>query len=182
MKVPEIFFSVSEEVKLFFLSCLLGMAMGLFYDVFRTARLLIRHSALFTAAEDIAFILIWAVSLSAFASAMTLGMLRGFLVFGSILGFLIYLATIGRIIIGIMKKSLFIFRTAVSVIFLPLGKCFALIRKKATLKFVGSSKIFTLGIKKLKIVLPKSHNLLYNITENKKRRNVKNVGKKKKFP
>ena len=182
MKVPETFFSVNEELRLFFLSWVLGAALGLFYDVFRGLRLLVHHSSAAVAAEDILFTACWGVSLSVFSSVLALGQLRGFFVLGSILGFALYILTVGRVVVGIVGKCLTIIRAALHFIFAPLNKCYALIRKKAALKFVGSSKIFTSGIKKHKILLPKTHNLLYNKTENKKRKNVKNVAQKKNFP
>lgn len=179
MSVPETFFSVSEELKLFFICCLIGAGFGGIYDLFRTLRLLFRHTSVITAAEDIIFCLCWGITLSAFASAAALGIFRGFFVLGSILGFILYIFTVGRIVTGIMKKLILLFKQIFSFIFAPLLKCYALIRKKAMVKFVGCSKIFTLGIKKVKMVLPKTHNLLYNKTENKKRKNVKNVAKEK---
>ena len=182
MNVPETFFSVSEELRLFFLSWALGGAVGLFYEIFRTLRLLVRHNSLLTAIEDVFFILCWGTALNAFSSALALGRLRGWFVLGSILGFFLYLVTVGRVLNGIVKKFLHIIKKFFSFILYPFRKGYALIRKKAEVKFVGNSKIFALRIKKLKMLLPKTHNLLYNKTENNKRKNVKNVAQKKNFP
>jgi hypothetical protein len=182
MKVPETFFSVSEEMRLFFMSCLLGAALGLFYDVFRTLRTLLRHSSAAIAAEDIIFVVCWGVSVSVFASAFALSRLRGFFVIGSILGFILYLLTVGQIVSGTVRKFISFIITVFRTIFRPFVKCFALIRTKAAVKFVGYSKIFAAPIKKIKMLLPKAHNLLYNKTENNKRKNVDKVGKKKNCP
>jgi spore cortex biosynthesis protein YabQ len=181
MNVPETFFNVSDELKLFLMSCILGTALGLFYDIFRSMRLLFRHPPALTAAEDISFCLLWGISLTAFASAIALGRLRGFMFIGSILGFVLYIVSMGRIVTGFMKKLLSLLQSLFSFIFSPLNKCYALIRTKAVLKFVGNSKILSLYIKKIKMLLQKTHNLLYNKTENKKRKNVKNVARKKKI-
>ena len=179
MNVPETFFTVSEELELFLMSCVLGTAAGLFYDLFRTLRLLFRHSALMTAVEDVFFCICWGIALTAFSSVFALGRFRGFFVLGSILGFILYIFTVGRIMTGIIRKILSVCRNTFKFLFLPFRKCYALIRRKATVKFVGNSKIFGFNIKKVKMLLPKTHNLLYNKTENKKRKNVKSVAQKK---
>jgi hypothetical protein len=45
---------------------------------------------------------------------------------------------------------------------------------------VGNSKFSTKVNKMLNLLLPKHRDMLYNKTENKKRKNVNNVGKKDK--
>lgn len=180
MKVPETFFSVSEEAWLFLLSCALGAAMGAFYEIFRTVRTVLPHNAFLVAVEDVFFIICWGGALTAFSSACALGQLRGYFVLGSILGAALYLATLGRIISGAVRKAACGIRTVLKVFLMPIKRCCVFIRAKATVKFVGSSKIFVNSIKKVEILLPKALNLLYNKTENNKRKNVKNVGRKKK--
>ena len=180
MKVPETFFSVNEEVWLFLLSCALGTALGAFYEIFRTIRTLFRHNTFLTAAEDVIFLAVWGTSLTAFASVCSHGQLRGYFVIGSMLGVLLYIALPGRIVSSVVKRTASAVRRAVSFILLPGKKCCVFIRRKARFKFVGNSKNIVNSIKKVEILLPNAHNLLYNKTENKKRKNVKNVVKKKK--
>ena len=62
MNVPETFFSVNEELRLFGLSCLFGAAFGVAYDLFRTVRLLLPHNGAMVAAEDIAFLALYGCS------------------------------------------------------------------------------------------------------------------------
>ena len=179
MNVPETFFSVSEELRLFFLSWALGGAVGLFYEIFRTLRLLVRHNSLLTAIEDVFFILCWGTALTAFSSALALGRLRGWFVLGSILGFFLYLVTVGRVLNGIVKKFLHIIKKFFSFILYPFRKGYALIRKKAEVKFVGNSKIFAKCFKKSNLLLLKPYCLLYNKMENSERKNVTDFGSKK---
>ena len=95
MSVPETFFSVSEELRLFILSCAFGAAFGLLFEVFRTVRTILPHNIPLIAVEDTAFLLIYAVFLPAFASAAARGELRMYFAIGNILGFILYLATVG---------------------------------------------------------------------------------------
>ena len=44
MNVPETFFTVSEELVLFGLSCLAGAVIGVFYDIFRVIRIIFPHN------------------------------------------------------------------------------------------------------------------------------------------
>ncbi len=53
MRVPETFFSVSEELVLFGISCLAGAVIGVFYDVFRVIRIIFPHNAVLVTIEDI---------------------------------------------------------------------------------------------------------------------------------
>lgn len=180
MKVPETFFSVSEEAWLFMLSCALGAVIGLLYEIFRTLRTLVRHSAFMVAVEDILFLLGWGCALMAFSCAAARGQIRGYFVLGSILGAALYCALPGHIVSSAVRKTAFAVRAAAAFLLRPLKRCCVFIRAKAMVKFVGSSKIFVNSIKKVEILLPKPLNLLYNITENKKRKNVKKVVRKKK--
>ncbi len=179
MKVPETFFTVSEEAWLFMLSCALGAAIGLFGELFRAFRCIFPHGAFLTAVEDTAFMLCWGAALMAFSSVCALGQIRGYFVLGSIIGAVLYRATLGHILFGAVRKISASVRSAAGVLLAPLRRCCVLIRAKATVKFVGSSKIFVNSIKKVEILLPKVLNLLYNKTENNKRKNVKNVVRKK---
>ncbi len=170
MMIPETFFSVNEELRLFFISCLFGGIIGLVYDVFRTARLILPHNSLLVAVEDVIFIIGYGVFLSAFASAAARGQVRIYFVIGNILGFSLYIATAGKVIIGIMRKISASLNSLLSKIFRPLHSTFAFFRKKARGKFVGSSKVIVNSVKNVKKLLQKSAFMLYNKTENKKRK------------
>lgn len=104
MNVPETFFSVGEELRLFLLSCLTGAIFGVYYDVFRTLRLAVRHSKFFVLLEDILFLATYAVFLLSFASAEARGELRGYYVIGGAIGFTLYYFTVGKMIVRLMQK------------------------------------------------------------------------------
>lgn len=172
MNVPETFFSVQEELFLFFLSCIAGAFIGIFYDFFRALRLIINHNTFFVVIEDVLFLGCYAVFLSAFASVMARGELRFYFIIGNAIGFIIYFFTLGSLIIRSLKK-LFDF------IFTPVKSLYVIFFNKAKAKFVGSSKLSVKCIKKIKILLPNRHNLMYNIKESNKRKNVNVVAQKR---
>lgn len=180
MSVPETFFSVREELVLFGLSCLAGAVIGLCYDAVRAVRLMIRHGIWLTALEDVCFLALYAVFLSAFAAAAARGELRFYYVVGNALGFTLYFFTIGSIVIRIFRKIFGAAAALVRVVTAPIRRLYVLLRKKAAVKFVGSSKISEKSIKMLNLLLQKTGHLRYNNTNNKKRKNVNNVAKKNK--
>lgn len=180
MNVPETFFSVREELVLFGLSCLAGTVIGIFYDVFRAFRLIVRHRLWLTAIEDAAFLGAYAVFLSAFASAAARGELRFYYVIGNVLGFALYYFTLGSVVIRTFRKLFDAVHAVLKWAFAPFCRVYVLLRAKAKAKFVGSSKVLVKTIKKISLLLPRSGHLRYNKTENKKKRNVTIVAKKNK--
>jgi len=178
MNVPETFFSVREELTLFGLSCLAGAAIGLCYDALRALRIAVRHGIWLTALEDIGFLAAYAVFLSAFAAAEARGELRLYYVLGNALGFTLYYFTLGSVIIRLFGKLYGALAALFRLLTAPLRRLYVLLRKKAGVKFVGSSKILPKINKILKLLLPNRIILRYNEMENKKRKNVNNVAKK----
>lgn len=173
MNVPETFFSIQEELVLFLLSCLAGAFIGVFYDIFRTLRLMIKHNFFFVVLEDVLFLSCYAVFLSAFASVQARGELRFYFIIGNALGFTLYFFTLGSFVIHTLKK----FFGLVGRIFSPVKAVYVIFCKKVWCKFVENSKNFKKLIKKSKSLLPKHKTLLYNRNETKKRKNVNMVAK-----
>ena len=66
MEGLESFFTASEQLRLFVLSCLFGIPAGILYDVFRVLRMLVRHNKIAVAAEDILFFCTYAVFVMSF--------------------------------------------------------------------------------------------------------------------
>jgi len=180
MNVPETFFSVNEELVLFGLSCLFGAVIGVFYDVFRTLRIIIPHNTLLTAFEDIVFLSAYAVFLSSFASAESRGQLRFYYVTGNFIGFILYFFTLGNLITATMRKIFSSLARLLSMIFSPFKSLYVFLREKVKGKFVGNSENIVKRLKKSEILLLKRNELLYNKIENNKKRNVKSGGKSEK--
>lgn len=177
MIIPETYFTVSEELRLFGLSCLFGAALGVVWDIFRTARLLLPHNGLLVALEDIAFLLFYGIFLTAFTSAAARGELRVYYFIGNFTGFALYLVTIGSIVTNTMKKVFFAVKKVISVITSPIRRSFVLLGKKAGAKFVGTSKVVVQRFKKSKILLRTHTALMYNRKEIKMRKNGDKIGK-----
>ena len=172
MNVPETFFSVHEELVLFGLSCLMGVLLGVVYDIFRTARVMLPHRSWMVFAEDAVFLVFYGIALSAFVSAASRGELRFYFVIGNTAGFVLYLATVGSVVIGTMKKLCYFIKKTIWAVLFPLRTFYVFISKKATVEFVGCSKFIVNTIKKIGILLQKRYNLLYNKEESRMKRNV----------
>lgn len=132
MNVPETFFSVGEELRLFLLSCLTGTIFGVYYDVFRTLRLAVQHNKFFVLLEDILFLATYAVYLLSFASAEARGELRGYYIIGGAIGFTLYYFTVGKTVIRLMQKLTGVVKSVFAVAVKP----FIAVK----VKFVGYSK------------------------------------------
>lgn len=102
----ETFFTVSEQCSLFLLSVVLGLGIGVFYDVFRVLRIVFppaaKRNAVF--AEDIVFMAASGAAIFLYAAVLCRGQVRFFCVIGTFLGFLLYIATVGSLIVGILRS------------------------------------------------------------------------------
>ncbi|MDE6500776.1 MAG: spore cortex biosynthesis protein YabQ [Ruminococcus sp.] len=179
MNVPETFFSTSEEIFLFGISCLFGVIIGVCYDVFRTARILFPHNTVLVVIEDVVFMAGYAVFLSSFATVCARGELRFYYIVGNAIGFIVYFFTLGSVVIGTMKKIYFFVIKILGIIFRPFRSVYVNLQEKAD-KFVGSSKNSVKRNKKSSFLLLNPTRLLYNRKENKKRKNVNSVAEKDK--
>lgn len=180
MNIPETFFSVNEEVFLFLISCLFGVAVGVCYDVFRTARIIFPHNIPLVVIEDVIFLSGYAIFLSSFSSAMARGEMRFYYVIGNFIGFIFYFFTLGTVVVGAMRKIFSAVNTLLSVVLKPFGKIYASVCGKIHSKDSKNHKNSVKTDKKSSALLPNKVNLLYNKIENKKRKNVKNVAEKTK--
>lgn len=108
----ESFFTVSEQMQLFLISCMFGIPIGVFYDIFRVIRILFPHGTLLTAAEDLLFFIVYSVFIMAFTYAAARAEFRMYYIFGNLTGFALYYFTAGKIITGLfLRISFFIRRT-----------------------------------------------------------------------
>ncbi|MDE6035656.1 MAG: spore cortex biosynthesis protein YabQ [Ruminococcus sp.] len=178
MKIPETFFSIDEEIYLFGISCIFGIVIGIFYDVFRTARILFPHNTVLVVIEDVIFMALYAVFLSSFSTVFARGELRFYYVIGNGIGFIFYFFTLGSVIIGAMKKIYSFIRKIFSVILSPVRSVYVKLQEKEH-NFVTSSKNTVKTNKKKSFLLLNTTALLYNNKENKKRKNVNGIGKQK---
>lgn len=122
MNVPETFFTIEEELRLFLLSCAAGAVFGVYYDIFRALRLTVPHHSFFVFLEDLLFLMTYGIFLSCFASAAARGELRGYYILGGFIGFVLYYFTIGKFVMGFIKKLIKCVRKMLSVLYKPIGE------------------------------------------------------------
>lgn len=104
----ETFFNVSEQTWLFLWSCVLGIGLGFVYDMFRVARIVLKHNRTAVFFEDFFFVVFSALALFAYCTENARGEIRGFIFFGAFLGFILYILTVGIVVVTITKKIVLI--------------------------------------------------------------------------
>ena len=102
--IPETFFTVNEQIKLFLICILFGFPIGLFYDILRIIRIMIPHSSLAAALEDILFFSVYAVFITSFTYAAARSEFRFFYITGNLIGFSAYCFTFGKILTRLAVK------------------------------------------------------------------------------
>ncbi|HHX56636.1 MAG TPA: hypothetical protein GX710_01305 [Clostridiales bacterium] len=136
----ETFFTATEQTQLFLLSCLLGIPIGIFFDIFRVIRVVIPHNKIMVAIEDVLFMFIYASFVMCFSIVASRGEFRVFYVVGNLLGFTVYFFTVGNTVVGIIRKIALFIHKILNRVFSPLAKLISLICEKIKPKFVGKLK------------------------------------------
>lgn len=136
------FFSLSDECLIFLYSTILGIALGVVFDVFRVIRAVIPHNSFFVAFEDILFMLIWTFSLVIFSVELSGGNIRFFCFVGTFLGFIIYFFSVGKIVIGFIRSISSFIRRLLKAIFGRIygfsRRCFVSVCQKVKSFFVDN--------------------------------------------
>lgn len=167
--------SLADQLYVTSLSLLMGVALGVLYDVFKVLRLVGLNGAVTVFFEDILFFAISTITVFSFYMQVTDGKFRVYpLIFAGI-GFLIYYLTLEKLIFFIIKKIYgfltlvfgFIYKKIVLFVFLKLRQL-----AKFILRPVG--KIFHRYFKEnliifFKKLLPKRQKMLYNNSWSKTR-------------
>lgn len=92
------FFGTAYELRLMWLSVLLGTVLGSVFDLFRALRLAIKHGDVAVFFEDAIFFFIFGMSFYTFCTALCGGALRAFVLIGITAGFLAYILIPGMVI------------------------------------------------------------------------------------
>lgn len=95
---------LAQQTKVFILVSLLGVLLGVCYDVLRGFRIALGGGKIVTSLLDILFCAVCAVSF--FASALTLqqGQIRGYAVVGCVLGALLYFSALSPYLSALIDK------------------------------------------------------------------------------
>ena len=97
----------------FSLVAAMGFALGIFYDIFRVFRKMLRHNAVFIAIEDVIFWLLATGLLFVLLLWINFGQIRAFVFIAAALGILIYFSTLSKLLmlaaarlINLVKRGL----------------------------------------------------------------------------
>lgn len=163
---------VSNQMLMFFQSCLLGIGLGLLYDVFRIIRIAVKTNSIIIFIEDIIYFIIVAVITFIFMIIQTEGQMRVFILFGELIGAILYYFTFGFVIIRVANKII----KFVKMIFSKLFKYFILPILKLIYVLYKSlyNFIFKINLKIKKVKENNKYNLkkkgilLYNLLDTRK--------------
>lgn len=92
-------FTIENQMREFFLSCGMGFILGIYYDIFRVYRLVMRTGKRTLFFQDVVFFLTAAVITFLFSLAVMDGRLRFYLFLGEAVGFFAYYFTLGRVVV-----------------------------------------------------------------------------------
>ncbi len=100
----ETFFTAKTQLEVFLISCGVGLVLGLIYDIFRVFRIVVPHTNLLVAIEDVILITLYSVFTMCFAFSLMRGQIRVFFLVGNALGFTVWLLTIGSIVVKTVNR------------------------------------------------------------------------------
>lgn len=92
---------MAEQTQAFLVSCILGVGLGLFYEIFRITRVAIQTPAVIVAIEDIIYFIICAFVSFQFIMNGKSAKLWIFLLIGELIGWIVYHFTLGYLIIKV---------------------------------------------------------------------------------
>ncbi len=162
----ETFFNVSQQTRLFLLSCVTGACLGVVFDFLRVFRIIIKHKKSVVFVEDFLFILFFMLTVFTFSTEAVRGELRFFVFLGAFLGFVIYILTVGTVVVYSVSVILeFIYKILFAIyrIFIsPVLRLFVHIYQKIKTCFVNNCKSFSQKAQKSKKRLKPVNNMVYN--------------------
>jgi len=183
----ETFFNISEQTSLFLWSCVVGVGLGFVYDMFRVARIIVKHNKTAVFFEDFIFTVFFALTIFVYSTERARGEIRFYIILGCFLGFILYVFTVGLIVVTITRKVVMVLYKILFILYkifiAPILKLFVNFSQKTRLAFVKIGKIFKNIYLKLKKSLKKEWDMVYNKhthTKRNKKRGGKNGNKSKK--
>ncbi len=120
---------IYDELRLFGICFLLGMALGFLYDLFRIFRLLVPHKSIFVDMEDLLYWVLTACFVFQTLFRFNEGKLRGYAFLGMFLGVVVYTLTIRRLLLFVVGKILPLWKKGWSMLKRPFKGVTGYIRK-----------------------------------------------------
>ena len=108
--------SMSEQGIVFLFSCVVGVFLGAFYDVFRIIRIAFNSKWLTVFFQDFVFCVFSALSVILLVFYTNSGIVRWFSLLGCFMSFLLYHLTVGRLIMLMAKKIIDFIRMTLNFI------------------------------------------------------------------
>lgn len=156
--------STLQQCGVFFIA---GVIMGLFYEVFRTLRIAVRHHAVVVFIEDILFFSLCGAASFIIALTVGIGYFRIYYAVFEVLGAGIYFLTLGRLINMLLKKIIKwvkrFFYAVYKKISPKVEKVFVNCAKKSKEAFVKIAEIVPKPAFVHKKDLPNANEMVYNI-------------------
>lgn len=118
----ETFFTASTQIEVFLISCVVGIVLGIIYDIFRVFRIVIPHSNILTNLEDVILISAYGIFLMCFAFSLMRGQIRFFFIVGNFLGFILWFFTLGSIIIRVANRIKGYLLKAIKIVTYPIRR------------------------------------------------------------
>lgn len=140
MEGLESFFTASQQLKLFLLSCAFGIPIGIFFDIFRALRIIFPHGKLLVALEDILFFILYGIFLMCFTITAARSEFRFYFCVGNFLGFIIYFFTAGNAVVSIIKIIVMPIKKGLYIILRPINQKIVLLYEKCRGFFVRTLK------------------------------------------
>lgn len=103
MEGLESFFTSGQQLNLFLLSCIFGVPIGIFFDIFRTLRIIFKHCKAAVIIEDILFFMVYSIFIMCFTVVAARSEFRFYYCFGNLLGFILYYVTVGHLIVSFFR-------------------------------------------------------------------------------
>ncbi|MBR3780276.1 MAG: spore cortex biosynthesis protein YabQ [Clostridia bacterium] len=154
---------LSVQTEIFLLALGFGFILGILYDVFRTVRMIISDSPMFTFSMDVMYFLVCAFLFFSFNLVVDSGKIRLYVILGEALGWLIYYFSLGEISLRISNATVSFARRALTAIFKPFLRLFNLLNSKFKKIALFSRKIIRKFKKKAKYDLQKHKGMVYNL-------------------
>lgn len=133
-----------NQLTTFLIYIISGMAICIFYDIFRVLRKSIKTSNLVTYIEDVIFWIAVCTFLIWLIFKVSFGELRSYIFIGLILGGIIYLLTFSKHFITINVKVLTALKKVILKIFTPIIN---LIKKPIIFIYINTKKIYNKALK-----------------------------------
>ncbi len=111
--------SVSVQTLEFLYSALLGVGLGVLFDVIRVIRVYIPKSRVITAVLDVLYWIFAIIALLAFIMTVCGGRMRWYVLLGAFSGGFVYIAALSEIVFKVFRASVLILKKLLSLITRP---------------------------------------------------------------